>query len=108
MLPIPFILLLLRKVLNFLKRFRRLGGFINFLQNKATKASEKVKKYQLFGLFLLVAIPLPGTGAWTGALVADFMYIRMSRALPVIALGVLAAGIVMSLVCYGIIPGLFS
>ncbi len=62
-----------------------------------------VKKYETLGLFLLVAIPLPGTGAWTGALVAALMGLRMKFALPAIAGGVAAAGVLVTLVCRGVL-----
>ena len=68
--------------------------------------SDKVKKYRLWGLFLFVAIPLPGTGAWTGALVADIFDIRIKHSLPIIAVGVLTAGIIMSALSYGLFGAL--
>ncbi len=95
-LPVPFILLLIRPILNYLlhtKLFRRFG---EWLENKAMKHSEKVTKYEMWGLFLFVAIPLPGTGAWTGALIAALLNMRMKKALPSIILGVMAAGIIMT------------
>ena len=69
MIPVPFILLFIRHVLSFMKR-TRLAGVAEWIERKAHKNSGKVMKYATFGLFLFVAIPLPGTGAWTGALVA--------------------------------------
>ena len=71
MLPIPFILLFIRKIFNFLKRFKKFEKLIDKLEARSLRKADKVKKYRLWGLFLFVAIPLPGTGAWTGALVAD-------------------------------------
>ena len=70
-------------------------------EEKAKKQSGMVEKYEWFGLVLLVAIPLPGTGAWTGALVAAMLDMRMKRAFPAIMIGVIIAGIVVSYITYG-------
>lgn len=107
MLPIPFILFFIRKIFNWLKRFKRVNVMIDKLEARSIRKADKVKKYRLFGLFLFVAIPLPGTGAWTGALVADLLDIRVRHSLPAIAAGVLCAGGIMSLLTYAI-PGLFG
>ena len=102
MVPIPFILLFIRRVFQWLKRFSFVNGAIERVEARSVRKAETVKKYRLWGLLLLVAIPLPGTGAWTGALVADLLDIRIKHALPVIAVGVLIAGAIMSAVTYGI------
>ena len=99
MLPVPFILLFIRKIFAWMKKYERLGNIVTKLEARAAGKSDKVKKYELLGLCLLVAIPLPGTGAWTGALVAALMDIRIRRALPTIFVGVVLAGIVVTLVC---------
>ena len=90
--PVPFILLLIRRVFALLRRSRWLGGKVEALERRAHLKGGTVRKYRLPGLVLLVAVPLPGTGAWTGALVADVLDIRMRTALPAIVLGVLIAG----------------
>lgn len=102
MLPIPFILLFIRKIFDLMKKKKPLDKFVHKMEEKADKHSDKIEKYSLLGLFLLVAIPLPGTGAWTGALVAALMDMRISRALPVIAIGVIVAGIIVATVSYGV------
>ncbi len=107
LLPIPFILLFIRKIFNWLKRFKKVNAVIDKLEARSIRKAGKVKKYRLLGLFLFVAIPLPGTGAWTGALVSDLLDIRVSHSFPTIAAGVLGAGIIMSILSYGI-PGLFG
>jgi len=107
MLPIPFILVFLRRIFAFLEKFGPTRRVVNGLERRARKKEGTLAKYKLFGLFLLVAIPLPGTGAWTGALVSVVMDIQMRKALPVIALGVLAAGCIMVTLSY-FIPGLFG
>ncbi|MBQ7596841.1 MAG: small multi-drug export protein [Clostridia bacterium] len=102
MLPIPFILLFIRKIFELLRKTKSFGKVVDKLENKADKHRDKIDKYELWGLFLLVAIPLPGTGAWTGALVAALMDIRIRRALPVIAAGVIVAGIIVATISYGL------
>ena len=107
MLPIPFLLLFLKAIFRWMRRVPFLSRLVDWLDRKAAKHKETITKYAWFGLFLLVAIPLPGTGAWTGALVANFFDIRMKRSLPTIAAGVAAAGIIMALLLYAM-PSLFG
>jgi len=99
MIPVPFIIIFVRRILQWMKGKE---GILNriavFMLNKADRAAETLFKYELLGLVILVAIPLPGTGAWTGALVAGMFNLRMKVAVPLIFLGVLiAGGIVMAL-----------
>ena len=98
LLPVPFILLFIRHIFAWMRRFDRLRPIVEALEKKASGKSTKVRKYEVLGLFLFVAIPLPGTGAWTGSLIAALMEMRLKRALPTIALGVMAAGIAVTLV----------
>lgn len=107
LLPIPFILFFIRRIFNWLKKFKKVNVMIDKLEARSIRKAGKVKKYRLFGLFLFVAIPLPGTGAWTGALIADLLDIRVRHSFPAIAAGVLCAGGIMSLLTYAI-PGLFG
>lgn len=107
LLPIPFILLFIRRIINYFKKTRLLRGFAEWLERKSEKNREKVTRYEVLGLLLFVAIPLPGTGAWTGALVAAMLDMRMKKSFPVIALGVLIAGGIMSAISYGL-PALLS
>lgn len=100
LLPVPFIILFIRQVFRFLRRSRRLGPTIDRLETRAHLKGQKVNRYKTLGLFILVAIPLPGTGAWTGALVAAYLDIRLKNALLAISLGVLAAGFLVSLLSY--------
>lgn len=102
MLPIPFILLFIRKVFHFLRDRRFFGKIIRKLEKRSESKSETVKKYGKWGLLIFVAIPLPGTGGWTGALVAALMNMRIKDALGPIAVGVLIAGIIMAVISYGI------
>lgn len=100
MVPVPFILLFIRKIFIWMKKYPRLGKIATKLEQRAENKSSGVKKSEVVGLCILVAIPLPGTGAWTGALVAALMDMRMKKALPTIFVGVLIAGIAVTLVTY--------
>ncbi len=102
MLPLPFIILFIRKIFDFLRRYKFFAKIIKKLEAKTEKNKEKVLKYKTWGLLIFVAIPLPGTGGWTGALMAALLDMRFKRALPVLALGVLIAGFIMSALTYGI------
>lgn len=100
--PIPFILLLLDKILEWMKtRKGFLSSIADFLERKAYKNRETIEKYKALGLVILVAIPLPGTGAWTGALVATVLRINRKTAFPCIVIGVIIAGIVVTAISYG-------
>lgn len=107
-LPVPFILLFIRKILDWMKGVKHLDKIALWLENKAQKHSAKVMRGVAVGLFLFVAIPFPGTGAWTGSLIAALFDMRKRYALPAIALGILTAGVIMSLLTYGLIGGIFS
>lgn len=96
LLPIPFILLLIRPIIRWFLKTKYLRKLGLWLEAKAEKHKGKVEKYEFWGLCLFVAIPLPGTGAWTGALIAAFLDMRMKKALPSIILGVLIAGLIMT------------
>ena len=96
-LPVPFILLFIRALLKFMLRVKRLAPIAEWVQKKADKHSTAITRYATFGLFLFVAIPLPGTGAWTGSLVAALLNMKMKYALISIFLGILTAGIIMTL-----------
>lgn len=104
LLPIPFILLLLDSILGFFRKDKGFFGKIaNWLENKAYKNKETIDKYGIWGLIILVAIPLPGTGAWTGALVATVLRMNRSRSFPCIVVGVLIAGVVVTAISYGVV-----
>ena len=108
--PVPFILLFIRGILSWMLTVPKLSKIAEWVHRKADKNKEKVLKYATFGLYIFVAIPLPGTGAWTGALIAAMLDMPLKKAFPSIALGVLGAGIIISFVSYGataIIMGLF-
>ena len=103
MVPVPFILLLIRRIFDWLRGTRLFGPKIAWLERRAHLKGRVVRKYRLPGLIILVAIPLPGTGAWTGALVAALLDIRMRHAVPAIFLGVAIAGAIVTVLTYGVV-----
>ena len=104
MIPVPFIIIYIRKIFIVLrKHMPMLDSFITKLENKAHLKSDTVRKYGSIGLFLFVAIPLPGTGAWTGALIAAIMDMRLKNSVPCIFLGVLTAAAIMTAITFGVI-----
>lgn len=102
MIPIPFIILFIKKIFEFLRRFKFFEKIITKLEAKTERNKDKVLRYKSWGLLIFVAIPLPGTGGWTGALMAALLGIPFKRSLPSIALGVFIAGLIMSFVTYGV------
>ncbi len=104
MLPVPFIILFVRHVFTWLKRHSPfLGRLVQKLEDKAHNKSAVVIKYRAIGLCLLVAVPFPGTGAWTGSLVAALLDIPLREAVPTILLGVIIAGLIVTGVTCGVI-----
>lgn len=98
MIPVPFIMLFIKQIFAWMRKSQKLGKIVDKLETRAHSKGEVVKKYEMLGLLILVAIPLPGTGAWTGALVASLFDIRIKKAFPIITLGVIIAGIITTLV----------
>lgn len=103
MVPVPFIIIFIRRLLNWMHRFEAFDKLANKIEAKAEKQGDKLVKYETLGLFLLVAIPLPGTGAWTGSLVAAFFDLRLKTAFPTIFAGVVAAGLIVFFITYGVV-----
>lgn len=101
--PVPFIILFVRKIFEWLRtKSKWLEKMVSKLEARAEKKAEKVHRYEFWGLVILVAIPLPGTGAWTGALVAAMMKLRMKKSFPAIAVGVVIAAVLVSIITYGV------
>ena len=100
--PIPFLIVFTRHVFKWLKTKGRIGVLVDKLEARAAEKSEIVLKYAWVGLCILVAIPLPGTGAWTGALVAAVLNMRLKKAMPAIVLGVFIAGFIVTCLTYGV------
>lgn len=100
--PVPFIMLFIRQIFKWMRHVNKtFARIVDKMEEKANKHRDKVTRYGFWGLFILVAIPLPGTGAWTGALVAAIMELRFKTALPAIFAGVIGAAIIVSFVTYG-------
>lgn len=107
MVPVPFIIVFIRRVFKWLRvKIPPLGRLIEKLEDKAHLKGQMVRKYKYLGLVILVAIPLPGTGAWTGALVAAFLDMRLRDAVPSIFAGVLIAGLAISALTHVVVNGL--
>lgn len=101
--PVPFIIIFIRRIFEWMKvKLPKLGNLVDRLEKRAHLKGQMVQKWSFWGLLILVAIPLPGTGAWTGALVAAILDMRLKKALPAIALGVVIAGAIVTFVTYGI------
>ncbi len=106
--PAPFIIIFIKKIFAWMsKREGFLARVVVKMEQKAYSKKDTIEKYGPGGLWLFVAIPLPGTGAWTGALIAAMMGISLKKAFPAIAVGVVTAGIVMSFISYGAAALLF-
>ena len=102
LIPVPFIIVYIRRVFQWMRqKLPRLNSLVDALERKAHIKGEKVTKYRYLGLMILVAIPLPGTGAWTGSLAAAFLDMRLNKAIPSIVAGVLIAGLVIGLLAHG-------
>ena len=102
MIPVPFVVLFIRRFFAFVRRhWSRLNGLLDRIEARAERNIEKVQRYEILGLMLFVAIPLPGTGAWTGSLIAALLDIRLKRSIPTIFLGVLIAGAIVTAISYG-------
>ena len=102
LLPIPFLVVFTRDIFSWMRnKSDKLNNIVQMMERKADRNKDVVLRYEFWGLMILVAIPLPGTGAWTGALVAAMMDMQLKRAFPAIALGVVAAAFIVTWVTYG-------
>lgn len=102
-LPIPFILLFIKKIFKWLKPTKLMGPIVTKLEDKAMKKSDALEKGEFIGLLLFVGIPLPGTGAWTGALIASLLGVDIKKASVAILIGIAMATTIVSLIMYGIL-----
>lgn len=105
MLPVPFVILFIRQIFKWIRlHIPKLGGVVDRLETRAYQkmSNKRLVRYQAWGLLLFVAIPLPGTGAWTGSLVAALMDLRLRNAVPVIFVGVVIAGLIITALTYGV------
>ena len=105
-LPIPFILLFIKKIFEWLSRFGPTEKIVRKLEDRAAKKSDALEKGEFLGLMLFVGIPLPGTGGWTGSLIAALLDVDFKKALVAEILGILIATVIMSIVSYGLLAQL--
>ncbi|MCD8083095.1 MAG: small multi-drug export protein [Clostridiales bacterium] len=108
LLPIPFVLLLVERVLAWMEGVPVLGGFAHWIRARADRNKGQIETYGFWGLALFVGIPLPGTGAWTGSIVASLLHMRIRRSFPAILVGVALATVIMSIISYGLLGVLFG
>lgn len=101
MIPMPFIILFIKKIFAFMKKHNFLTKFIEKLEGKGDKNRDKIMRYKEWGLLAFIAVPLPGTGGWTGSLLAALLDIDFKKALPIVAIGVFIADVIMSVLTYG-------
>lgn len=106
--PIPFILLFIKQIFKWMKKIKLFRGLIEKLENRAMSKSDNIKKYEFWGLVLFVGIPLPGTGAWTGSLIAALLDVDFKKAILAELLGIAIATVIMSIVSYGLLGVLLS
>ena len=104
--PIPFILWFITPIFDRLKKTKLFRGLVTKLENKAMKKKNKIEKLEYIGLLLFVGIPLPGTGAWTGSLIASLLNMDKKKSLIYAILGVVLAGIIMSVAVFGILDNI--
>ena len=101
--PVPFILLLITPIFNWLKQTKTFRPMVEKMEARALSKREQVEKYEFWGLVLFVGIPLPGTGAWTGALVASLIDMDIKKAFKAILIGICLAAVIMTLISYGVL-----
>ncbi len=103
--PVPFILLLITPVFRWMKGTRLFKPMVDKLESKAMSKSDKIEKYEFWGLVLFVGIPLPGTGAWTGSLIAALLGIKFKKAFPAVIIGIFMATVIMWFISYVLLGG---
>ena len=106
LIPVPFILLLITRIFSWLKKTKVFRPMVEKLENKAMSKKDQIEKYEFWGLVLVVGIPLPGTGAWTGSLIAALLDMKFRKAFPAVIIGVCLATVIMTTISY-VIPGFF-
>lgn len=101
-LPAPFIILFVKIVFDYLKKFKNFEGLVNRLEQRALSKSDQVEKYKMIGLIIFVAIPLPGTGVWTGSLIAALLGLEKKRAILAVILGAILCGLIILIFTQGV------
>ncbi len=103
MLPVPFLILFVRKIFNWLKTMKTFKKLVDKMEARVLGKRDVLTKYERFGLAIFVAIPFPGTGAWTGAMLAGLLGMRLKDSLPAVFIGVIIAAVIITAVSYGFI-----
>lgn len=103
--PVPFILLLITPIFKWMKGTKLFRPMVDKLEAKAMSKSDKIEKYEFWGLVLFVGIPLPGTGAWTGSLIAALLGIKFKKAFLAVILGICMATVIMWFISYVLLGG---
>lgn len=106
LLPLPFILWFITPIFDWLKRKTKLKGFVERIENKALSKKDKIEKAQFWGLLFFVGIPLPGTGGWTGSLIAALIGMDKKKALLADFIGVILAGLIVGTLSFGLLKGI--
>lgn len=104
-LPIPFILFFIKKIFTAMKKTKLLRPLVEKMENKAMKKRDQIEKYEFWGLVLFVGIPLPGTGAWTGSLIAALLGVKFKKAFPAVIIGICMATVIMWFISYVLLGG---
>lgn len=107
-LPIPIVLIFLEKIFDFLKKFNITKKLVDKIENKILSKKEQIEKFGYLGLLLFVGVPLPGTGAWTGAGLAVLLHLNKKKSFVCIFLGVILASIIMSILSYGVLDAIIK
>lgn len=108
LLPIPFILWFITPIFNKLKKTKHLSKFVNKIEKKALSKKDKIERAEFWGLFFFVGIPLPGTGGWTGSLIASLIDMDKKKAMLAITCGVLLAGLIVGSLSFGLLKGIIG
>ncbi|MGN1267367.1 MAG: COG2426 family protein [Dorea sp.] len=103
--PVPFILLLITPVFAWMKETKIFRPMVEKLEAKAMSKKDQIEKYEFWGLVFFVGIPLPGTGAWTGSLIAALLGMKFKKAFPAVIIGILIATVIMCVLSYGVLGG---
>lgn len=107
LLPIPFILWFITKILDWMRKSKHFSKIANWLDKKVDKHKSSIEKYGFWGLVLFVGIPLPGTGAWTGTLIASVLEMDRKKSFLAIIVGVIMASVIMMLISFGVLRAIF-
>lgn len=106
--PVPFILLFIRQIFKWFRNVPLIGGIIRRLEKRAMSKSDSIKQYEFWGLVFFVGVPLPGTGAWTGSLIAALLEVDFKKAILAVLLGIIIATVIMSIVSYGLLGAIMG